>query len=146
MADSFNLVGAYGAFVPRDAFLSAKETALKAIELDPLLAEAHAALGFAKAHADHDWPGAESSYRRAIELNPNYATAHQWYGLAHIARGSVAAAIGEAQQAINSDPLSLIINTALGRHFYYAGPYDESVVQLQTTLYLYPSLVPAHHG
>jgi len=144
MADSFNLVGAYGAYVPRDAFLSAKEAALKAIELDPLLAEAHAALGFAKAHADHDWPGAESSYRRAIELNPNYATAHQWYGLAHIARGSVAAAIGEAQQAINSDPLSLIINTDLGRHFYYAGRYDEAADQLRRTINLDPSFVRAH--
>jgi TolB-like protein/DNA-binding winged helix-turn-helix (wHTH) protein/tetratricopeptide (TPR) repeat protein len=144
MADSFNLVGAYGAYVPRDAFLSAKEAALKAIELDPLLAEAHAALGFAKAHADHDWPGAESSYRRAIELNPNYATAHQWYGLAHIARGSVAAAIGEAQQALNSDPLSLIINTDLGRHFYYAGRYDEAADQLRKTINLDPSFVRAH--
>src|SRR5262249_23097190 len=78
LADCY-AVSAYDLLPPREAIPKAKEAASKALALDDALAEAHAALGFVKNHYDWDWPGAERELKRAIELNPNYATAHQWY-------------------------------------------------------------------
>ena len=144
LADAFNLVGAYGSVAPREAFVRAKEAALQALEIDGTLAAAHASLAFAKAHADHDWAQAETEYRKAIALDPGYATGHQWYALSLVALGRFDDAIGEAREGLRADPLSLIINTDMGRHFYYARRYDESIAQLRRTIDLDSSFMRAH--
>jgi TolB-like protein/Tfp pilus assembly protein PilF len=144
LADVYNLLAAYGSADPQQAFIQAKSAALQALALNPDLAEAHASLGFARAHHDRDWPGAEKEYRAAIALAPQYATARQWLALAHAAQGHANQAIEEARRALASDPLSLIINTDLGRHYYYARRYDEAIAQLRATIDLDPSFPRAH--
>jgi TolB-like protein/tetratricopeptide (TPR) repeat protein len=144
LADAYNLLAAYGAADPQQSFSQAKAAALHAIALNPDLAEAHASLAFAMAHQDRDWAAAEIEYRRAIALAPQYATARQWLALALAAQGRSDEAIDEARRAIASDPLSLIINTDLGRHFYYARRYDEAIAQLRATVDLDPSFPRAH--
>jgi len=144
LADANNLIAAYGSAEPRSAFARAKTAALEALEIDEGSSEAHASLAFARAHADRDWPRAEEGYRRAIALAPEYSTARQWLALAHAAQGRSVAAISEAKRALDSDPLSLIINTDLGRHYYYARRYDEAIAQLRATVDLDPAFPRAH--
>ncbi len=144
LADAYNLLAAYGSADPRRSFAQAKAAALEALEIDANSSEAHASLAFARAHADRDWPAAEEGYRRAIALAPGYSTARQWFALAHAARGRPLEAIDEARRALQSDPLSLIINTDLGRHYYYARRYDEAIAQLRSTVDLDPSFPRAH--
>jgi len=143
LADAFNLVGAYGSVPPLEAFVRAKEAALRALEIDGTLAAAHASLAFAKAHADHDWAHAETEYRKAIALDPGYATGHQWYALSLAALGRFDAAIAEAREGLRADPLSLVINTDMGRHFYYARRYEESVEQLHRVIDLDANFIRA---
>src|SRR5262245_19951526 len=97
---------------PIEVYPLAKAHALKALDLDDSLAEAHASLGFIKHNYDWDWQGAESEYRRAIELNPNYATAEHWYALHLEGVGRLDEAVAHFRRARELDPLSLIINTA----------------------------------
>ncbi|HET9576615.1 MAG TPA: tetratricopeptide repeat protein [Usitatibacter sp.] len=144
LADAYNLLAAYGSADPQQAFTAAKASALQALAINPELAEAHASLAFARAHQDRDWPEAEREYRTAIALAPQYATARQWLALAHAAQGRSAQAIEEARRALACDPLSLIINTDLGRHFYYARRYDEAIAQLRATIDLDPDFPRAH--
>jgi DNA-binding winged helix-turn-helix (wHTH) protein/tetratricopeptide (TPR) repeat protein len=144
-ANSYNVLGAYGLILARDAFKAAKEAALRALELDNRLAEAHASLAFARAHHDHDWTGAEQGYREAIELDPHYATAHQWLALAYFARGRFEAGLGESRAALSADPLSLIVNTTLGNYFYYSRQFEQAIVQLRKTMRLDPGFVRAHY-
>ena len=85
-----------------------------------------------------------TEYRKAIALDPGYATGHQWYALSLVALGRFDDAIGEAREGLRADPLSLIINTDMGRHFYYARRYDESIEQLRRTIDLDSSFMRAH--
>jgi tetratricopeptide (TPR) repeat protein len=95
------------------------------LELDDGLAEAHASLGLLRSDADWDWHGAEREYRRAIELNPNYATAHQWYSiLLGATLGRVKEGIAEAEKALELDPLSAIINLNIGEGYLATGNLD----------------------
>jgi serine/threonine-protein kinase len=146
LADSYILlgVGDYGVLAPKEAMARAKESAKKALELDDNLAEAHASFGFLNYVFDWDWAGAETHFRRAIELNPNYATAHHWYALFLATQGRPVESIPEARQALALDPLSPIINTDLGLIFYYAHQYDQAIEQLQKTLELEPDFAIAH--
>lgn len=109
------------------------DSAGKALELDPLLAEAHTALASAKHFYDYDWEGAEKEFRRAIELNPNYATAHQWYAQLLGSENRHQEALAEHKQAMELDPLSLIINSGWGHRLYGARRYDEAVAHLTST-------------
>jgi TolB-like protein/Tfp pilus assembly protein PilF len=128
-----------------DAGSKAKEAALKALSLDPNLAEAHVALGKVLFFSDIDLPGAVREYKRGIELQPNDATAHHWYGNdALAALGRFEEAIAEGRRAVELDPLSPIINADLGTTFYYAQRYDESAAQLRKTLELDPTFFYAH--
>jgi DNA-binding winged helix-turn-helix (wHTH) protein/TolB-like protein len=145
LAEAYDLLGAYASIPPRDAFRSALSEAKKAITLDPGLAAAHTAMAFAKAHYDHDWLAAEMGYRRAIALAPGYSTAEQWYALALTARGNVRQALEECRRALKTDPVSLIINTDLGRHHYYAGQFEDAARQLRETIDLDPSFMRAHY-
>ncbi len=128
---------------PRDAMPKAKAAARRALELDETLAEAHTALGRALATYDWDWPGAEKEYKRAIELNPRYAIAHEWYGGYFEAMGHRNEAIAERKLSQELDPLSPIVNFELGLAFYYAREYDQAIAQFQRTLELDPNFPPA---
>jgi len=140
LADSYSTLGYYSFLPPREAFGKAKTAATQALELDDSLAEAHATLGNIKTHYDWDWPTAEREYRRAIELNPQYATAHHWYGLFNAAMGRFEEAEKEFRRALEIDPFSLIINTAFGNAVYFfSRQYDRAINQLRKTLELEPN-------
>jgi tetratricopeptide (TPR) repeat protein len=106
----------------------------KALELDSSLAEAHTALGSAKQFYEYDWASAEREFNRAIELNPNYATAHQWYAQMLNSEGRAEEALVEHQRALVLDPLSLIIASGTGHRFYRLRRYDEAAVSLREAL------------
>src|SRR5882762_2166058 len=123
-----------------DAYSKAKDAALKALRLDPNLAEAHLALGKVLFFSEIDLPGAMREYKRAIELQPNDATAHHWLGNdALSALGRFEEAIAQGKRAVELDPLSPVINADLGATFYYANRFDESARQLRKTLEIDPT-------
>src|SRR5881398_2996585 len=128
-----------------DASAKAKDAALKALRLDPNLAEAHLALGKVLFFSEIDLPGSLREYQRAIELQPNDATAHHWLGNdALSALGRFEEAIAQGKRAVELDPLSPVINTDLGTTFYYAHRYEESAKQLRKTLEIDPTFFYAH--
>jgi serine/threonine protein kinase/Tfp pilus assembly protein PilF len=122
----------------REVFPKAKDAALKAIELDPSLAEAHAYLATLFAAADHDWTAADREFRLAIQLNPGSADTRRWYGSYLTGQGQFEAGLQELRRAVEIDPLSAETNTLLGHHFFFARRYDESIEQLRRTLELDP--------
>src|SRR5881392_3902940 len=128
-----------------DAASKAKDAALKALRLDPNLAEAHLALGKVLFFSEIDLPGALREYQRAIELQPNDATAHHWFGNDTLAAlGQFEEAIAQGKRAVELDPLSPVINTDFGTIFYYAHRYEESAMQLRKTLEIDPTFFYAH--
>jgi serine/threonine protein kinase/Tfp pilus assembly protein PilF len=139
MADCYNMLGGYNVLPPRLAFPKAKAAALRALELDGSLAEAHTALAYTAVQHDWDWLTAEHEYKRALELNPNYAATHQWYSSLLVIRERPAEAVQTARRAQELDPLSLIINSQLGRVLYFTGNFAEAAKQLEKTLALDPS-------
>jgi TolB-like protein/Flp pilus assembly protein TadD len=144
-ADSYILLRApLNALPPKEAFLKAKAAATKALEIDPTLAEAHATLGVVKQRFEWDMEGAAKEFRLAIELNPSYATAHQWYAINFEIMGDGDAALVEARQAYELDPLSIIINARLGHTYYFSRRYDHAVEQYKKTLELDPNFPIAH--
>jgi TolB-like protein/Flp pilus assembly protein TadD len=125
----------------------AKEAALKALRLDPNLAEAHAALGKVLFFGEIDLAGAAREYKRAIELKPNDADAHHWFSNDVLAAlGRFDEAIAEGKRSVELDPLSVVINADLGETFYYAKRYDESVTQLRKTLEIDPTSFYTHYN
>ncbi|HZE69774.1 MAG TPA: winged helix-turn-helix domain-containing protein [Pyrinomonadaceae bacterium] len=130
---------------PREAMPKAKAAAIRALELDETLAEAHVSLGRVFAVYDWDWTSAEKEYKRAIELNPSYAIAHQWYGGYLAVMGRTSEAIAEKKRAVELEPLSLIINFELGLAFYYSRDYDRAIEQFQKTLELDQNFPPPHN-
>ena len=145
LADCYIVLGApLNVLPPKEAFSKAKAAATKALAIDDSLAEAHAALGVVKQRFDWDPEGAAQEFRRAIELNPAYATAHQWYAINFEILGQADAAIAEAKRAYELDPLSIIINARLGHSYYFARRYDEAIEQYKKTLELDPNFAIAH--
>src|SRR2546421_11937435 len=145
LAQAYILLPFYTGADRRDASVKAKEAALKALRLDSNLAEAHAALGKVLFFSEIDLPGAMREYKRAIELQPNDATAHHWFGNDSLAAlGLFEEAIAEGKRAIELDPLSPVINTDFGTIFYYAHRYEESAMQLRKTLEIDPTFFYAH--
>jgi len=147
LADSYIILGSFGiaALAPREAFPKAKEAAVKALELDDTLAEAHASLADALGHYDWDWLNSEREFRRAIELKPTYATAHHWYAFTYLtAMGRLDDAIAEEQRAQELEPLSLIINTNLGTLLYLARQYDEAINQYRKALEIDSNFIIAY--
>src|SRR6266700_716451 len=129
---------------PGEKIPKAKMAAMKALELDDTLAEAHTSLARAMTTYDWDWRGAEREFQRAIELNPNYAIAHQWYCGYLEAMGRTHEAIAEGKRALELDPLSPIITFEMGLGFFYARDYDKAIEYYQKTLELDPDFPPAH--
>jgi tetratricopeptide (TPR) repeat protein len=144
LADSYNLLAGYSALLPREAFPVARAAAMKALELDDTLAEAHTSLAFVKCWYEWDWSGAEQAFKRAISLNPGYATAHLWYSLYLVGMGRIAEAIEEVERAKQLDPLSLIINLNVARIHYFARDYDEAIALCKKTIDLYPDFSLAY--
>ena len=147
LADSYALLGdwEYGVLAPKEAFPRAEAAANKALELDNTLAEAHTSLAFSFDSFDWDWHSAEREFRRAIELNPGYATAHQWYAWHLIMLGRNAEAIAELRKAENLDPLSLIISTDLADALLIVRQYDESIQQSRKIIDMDPNFAVAHY-
>ena len=126
VADGYVFLPGYNAGAPRDCYPKAMAAAKKALELDDTLAEAHTTLALAIWYYEFDFAQANREFQRAIELNPNYAIAHQQYGNNTLsALGRFDDAIGEGKRAVELDPLSLIINADLGTDYYFARRYDE---------------------
>ncbi len=143
LADSYNILVYYGALSPKQAFPKAKEAALKALGINSRLAEAHTSLAYVKHRFEWDWSGAEQEFRRAIELKPGYAPAHQWYSSFLAAMGRADEAIAEAKLVRKLDPLSPIINSHLGWVLYLAHQHDQAIAQCRLALELEPDFFPA---
>ena len=141
LADAYNLGDDWGSTPPSESFPRAKAAALRALDLDDSLAEAHTSLAFVKANYDWDFPGAEKEFQRAIALNPNYATAHQWYAMYLVPMRRFAEAEREIRVAQDLDPLSLIISLGVGEIFEWERNYDAAFRQYQKTLELDPSFI-----
>jgi serine/threonine protein kinase/tetratricopeptide (TPR) repeat protein len=144
LADAYNLMASYSAKPLATPFLRAKATALKALSLDDSLAEAHAALAAVKLWREFDWGGGERGFRKAIDLNPGYSTAHLWLSLYLAAVENMDEALSEIRIAHELDPLSRVINLNLARVFYFARQYDESIDQCRKTIEMYPEYLIAH--
>ncbi|MDT4898358.1 MAG: eukaryotic-like serine/threonine-protein kinase [Acidobacteriota bacterium] len=124
-----------------EAMPKARAAAEQALQMDETLSEAHASLGLVKAFYEWDWSGAEMEYRRAIELNPGYASAHHWYGWYLALMGRLNEAIAEIKQASELDPLSLEINSDLGLSFFFARQYERAIEQFEKALEMDPNSI-----
>jgi TolB-like protein/DNA-binding winged helix-turn-helix (wHTH) protein len=144
LADSYDLLDDWGKTPPRESFPKARAAALKALQLDDSLAEAHTSLAFVKANYDWDMPGGEAEFKRAIALNPNYATAHQWYAMQLANMGRFSEAEAEIQRAVDLDPLSVIINMGVGEIFDWERKYDRALAELRKTLEMDPNFMGLH--
>jgi len=144
LADCYNLLDDWGQTAPRDSFPRARAAAEKALALDDSLAEAHASLAQARGGYDWDWFGAEQEYKRAIQLNPNYATAHQWYGMTLASLHRFAEAETEVKRARELDPLSPIVNMAVAEVYAWEHKYDEAIEQYKRVIELDPAFPGAY--
>jgi eukaryotic-like serine/threonine-protein kinase len=138
IADVWGVLGNIKAVPPAEAFPRAKSAALKALEFDPNLSEAHASLGFLRRFFDWEWSSAEREFRSAVRLNPGYSTGRRWYGQFLAGMGRHDEAIAEVRHALDLDPLSVIIHTALGDVLFYARRYDEAIAIYRKALELDP--------
>ncbi len=131
---------------PREAFPRAKAAALKAIELDATLAEAHASLGYIKEAYDWDWEGAERDYRRAIELNPSYPGVRHWYAIYLAIPRRFDEAFAQMKRAEELDPLSRAVRRGKGWLYLWSREYDRAIEQWRSTLELDPDFPQAHYA
>lgn len=144
LADSFSLLGAqHSVLPPRESFPRARAAAQRALEIDPMMAEAYASLGFIECCYAWDWAAAEKNYLKAIALKPNYPTAHHWYGELLTILGRAGEASGQLQMAQEFDPLSMAINADNAASSYYARQYEKSEAQLCNLLELNSKFVRA---
>jgi TolB-like protein/DNA-binding winged helix-turn-helix (wHTH) protein/tetratricopeptide (TPR) repeat protein len=144
LANNYVLLPGY-TLAPASKYMpKAREAAARALQLDDHLPEAHVALALILENYDWDWSSAEKEYRRAIELNPNYATAHQWYAEFLTWRGRFDEALRESESARRLDPLSLIIATDRGSIFYFSRQYDRAIEQFQSVREMDPAFGRAH--
>jgi len=141
LADCYSMHANYGFLPPKIGYSKANDAAIKALELDDTLSEAHVSLGFIKSDYTWDWAGAEKEFQRAIALNPNYGTAHQWYGYALWKTGRFEESIAEHRRALELDPLSLPVNRNLGLAYFLARQYDLAIAQLRKTREMDPGFV-----
>ncbi|HYY42859.1 MAG TPA: hypothetical protein VE775_09025, partial [Pyrinomonadaceae bacterium] len=139
IADYYNWLGVYGIMPFAECSAAAREAARKAVELDPTSAEAYSALGFATITHDFDWQSAERQHLRALELNPKYATAHQWYGFHLAMEGRFEESILEMQRARALDPLTPSIVQALSWAHYQARQFDEAIAASRQLLDIEPN-------
>lgn len=144
LADAYSLLSDYGGALPDEAYPKARDAAIKALELDDELAEAHTSLAYVKMYYYHDWQDAESEFRRAVELNPSYASAHQWYAEYLTAMGRFDEALNETRRAKEIDPLSPSINAGEVWTLYFARRYDEAIERGRRLAELNPQFAEIH--
>ncbi len=144
LANTYLLLPEYGNYRPKDAYPRVRELANKAIELDEMLAEAHTTLAQIKRRFEYNWAASEREYLLAIEFDPNFATAHHWYGYDLMCMGRFDEAIREIRRAQELDPRSLVINRNVGQVLYRAGRYEEAMEALEKTLEMEPNFSNAH--
>ena len=143
LADAYAVQPEYANAPLHESMTAARSAAEKALSIDPTLAEAYVALAYVK-YGEWDWQGIEDEYRRGLQLNPNYATGHQWYSeyLVYVARHDEA--LREIRTAQQLDPLSLIVNTRIGMTLYFARRYDEAIAELKKALEFSPDFSLIH--
>ncbi len=145
LADSYALLSGYiSVLPPKESWPKAKAAAMKALEIDETLAEAHTSLAYVTMSYDWDWARAEREFKRAIDLSPGYATAHHWYSVYLRAMGRFDESIAESERAQALDPLSLIINMDAGLPYYYARQYDRAIEHYRKTLEMDANFGHAH--
>ena len=138
LADAYNVIGFYSALPPSDSFPKGKAAAAAALRLDPDLADAHAAMGYAEHYHDWNWTAAEKSFRRALALNDNQAYSHLFFLNYFIAMGRFQEAQRESDRAYELDPLSMIINIARGWARYFSRDFDRAVQLIEEALVVDP--------
>jgi serine/threonine protein kinase/tetratricopeptide (TPR) repeat protein len=143
LAYSYSMLGTYHFLPPAEAFPKAKAAALRALELDEMMPGPHVALGVVLLLYDWKWSEAEKEVRRALELSPDYAFAHQAHGVYLLAKGKLEEALAAQKQAVELDPLSPTTNLIMGAWFFFARQYHEAIEQLRKTLELEPNLARA---
>jgi serine/threonine-protein kinase len=148
LADSYFVLGpvGIGALPARETMAKQKNAAIRALELDETLAEARTSLAVVKLVYDLDLAGAEQEYRRALEINPNYAIAHNWYAIYLTSRGRSDEAIAASRRALELDPLSANFSANLADHHFYARQFDQAVAQYRKTIAMAPKLAAPHAG
>jgi tetratricopeptide (TPR) repeat protein len=144
LADSYSMLADNVFSPPEESYPKARAAALKALEIDDSLAEAHASLALILWNYDWDWSGAAREHQRAIELNPGYANAHHWYAGLLLIMGRHAEAIAEIRKARELDPLSIRINANVGWLLYFAREYDQALEELRKPLELDPNDIMSH--
>lgn len=144
LADSYALLGSYGVAPAEEAYPIARSAALRALQLDASLAEAHASLGMISFYYEWNWDLADTEFRRSIALNPEYALAHTWYGVQLAAVGKGDEAIHQIKIAQQLDPLSLLTNTEVGRVYYLTHNFDAAVDAFRRAIDLDPHFARAH--
>ena len=144
LADAYELLSiGFSSRPPVEWLAKAKTAALKALEMDDSLAEAHTSLAYARWLGDLDWPGAEKEFKRALELKGSYVMAHEWYAEYLAALGRHEEAVAEIKRAQQLDPLAVPVNRAVGWVLYFARRYDEAIDELQKTLNMNPDFLGA---
>jgi eukaryotic-like serine/threonine-protein kinase len=143
LADSYNMLATYGASAPTEAFPKAIKEAETALGIDNNLAEAHAALAYAKFRGEWNWRQAETEFKEAIRLNPNYASAHQWYANLLAAMGRFDEAEAATRRTQELDKTSLIINSHFGLIYFFAGRFDDAITACRKTIELDPNFYVA---
>jgi TolB-like protein/Tfp pilus assembly protein PilF len=144
IAECYNMMGYWGVSAPHHVSPQAKAASSKALEIDENLAEGHAARGWAQFSYDWDWGSAEKELQRAIQLNPGYATAHQWYSHLLIYQGRHAEALTEVQRTLELDPLSLVMNSNCAFIYLWAHQYGQAIERVHRTLDLDPYFAPPY--
>jgi len=138
LADSYVILGNYNLSPPSESFPKAKAAAKKALEINDNLSEAHTSLAFSSLYFDWDWQQTESEFKRAINLNPNYAQAYSWYAMYLTLMGRFEEAAEMRKSALKLDPLSGVINADIGLELYFERKYDQAIEQVQKTLAIDP--------
>src|ERR1700758_4220663 len=147
LADCYVTLGSWenGTLPPIEAMAKAKEAASKALELDSRLAEAHTTLAYRTTHHEWDWATAEAQFKRAFELNPNYAVCHHWYSHFLTAVGRTEESLSASKRCLELDPLDLVINIHMAWHYQFARQFDQAIEQCWKTSELHPnSFWPAY--
>src|SRR5215813_5691586 len=145
LADAYIGLTFYNYLSPKEAMPQAKASTMEALKIDDTLAEAHTSLAHVKVNYDWDWAGAESEFKRAIALNPRYATAHQWYASHYLTpNGRLEEALAEMSRARDIDPVSLVVNSFMGMTLSFAGRREQAVEQCVNTVELDPNFGVAH--
>jgi len=145
LADSYIGLTFYNFGAPHETMPKAKEAAMNALSIDSALAEAHTSLAHVLMNYDWNWSEAEKEFRLGMQLNPEYATAHQWYAIHYLtAIDELDQALEEMKRALYLEPTSLVMNSFMGATLYFAGRYDEAIEQCRRTIEMDPNFAVAH--